>query len=115
MADLRAMSDQAFDHIDSLYGAAMRLTRNPADAEDLVDARSLEYDGGRMAHLLYEVEGRQVSLVVPDGSRAERSLEVVGHQERLWSAADVGYVLVGDTGDAVVMDKVAAYMRAYKR
>jgi RNA polymerase sigma-70 factor (ECF subfamily) len=30
------MSDQALDHIDSLYGAAMRLTRNPADAEDLV-------------------------------------------------------------------------------
>ena len=23
-------------HVDSLYGAAMRLTRNPADAEDLV-------------------------------------------------------------------------------
>jgi RNA polymerase sigma-70 factor (ECF subfamily) len=36
MADLRAMLEQALDHIDSLYGAAMRLTRNPADAEDLV-------------------------------------------------------------------------------
>jgi anti-sigma factor RsiW len=83
---------------------------------ELVDARSCEYEGGRMAHLLCEVEGRQVSLfVVPDGSRAERSLEVVGHQARLWSAADVGYVLVGDAGDAEVMDKVAAYMRAYGR
>ena len=30
------MSDQVLEHIDSLYGAAMRLTRNPADAEDLV-------------------------------------------------------------------------------
>ena len=83
---------------------------------ELEDARSCEYDGGRMAHLLYGVEDRQVSLfVVPDGSRAERSLEVVGHQARLWSAADVGYVLVGDAGDAAVMDKVAAYMRAYGR
>ena len=34
--DSRALSDQALEHIDSLYGAAMRLTRNPADAEDLV-------------------------------------------------------------------------------
>ena len=36
VGDARAMSDQALDHIDGLYGAAMRLTRNPADAEDLV-------------------------------------------------------------------------------
>lgn len=36
VADARAMSEQALDHLDSLYGAAMRLTRNPADAEDLV-------------------------------------------------------------------------------
>ena len=66
---------------------------------ELVDARSCEYDGGRTAHLLYEVEGREVSLfVVPDGSHAERSIEVVWHQARLWSAADAGYVLVGDVG-----------------
>jgi RNA polymerase sigma-70 factor (ECF subfamily) len=27
---------EALSHVDNLYGAAMRLTRNPADAEDLV-------------------------------------------------------------------------------
>jgi RNA polymerase sigma-70 factor (ECF subfamily) len=27
---------EALEHIDSLYGAALRMTRNPADAEDLV-------------------------------------------------------------------------------
>ena len=31
-----ALADEALTHIDSLYGAAMRLTHNPADAEDLV-------------------------------------------------------------------------------
>ncbi len=31
-----ALADEALEYIDSLYGAAMRLTRNPADAEDLV-------------------------------------------------------------------------------
>lgn len=30
------MDEDALRHIDSLYGAAMRLTRSPADAEDLV-------------------------------------------------------------------------------
>ncbi len=71
-----------------------------------------------MAHLLYEVDGRQVSLfVVPDVRHTERSIDVVGHQARLWSADDVGYVLVGDgasVDDDAVMDKVAAYMRAYE-
>ena len=30
------LHEDALQHVDSLYGAAMRLTRNPADAEDLV-------------------------------------------------------------------------------
>ena len=34
--DSSVLADEALTHIDSLYGAAMRLTRNPADAEDLV-------------------------------------------------------------------------------
>jgi anti-sigma factor (TIGR02949 family) len=104
----------------AVHGVEVAVPRGDAQAHvALVDARTCEYDAGQMAHLLYEVEGRQVSLfVVPDGSHAERSLEVVGHQARLWSAADVGYVLVGHVdgpADAAVMDKVAAYMRAYGR
>ena len=34
--DAGTLANAALTHIDSLYGAAMRLTRNPADAEDLV-------------------------------------------------------------------------------
>ena len=30
------LHEDALQHVDSLYGAAMRLTRNPGDAEDLV-------------------------------------------------------------------------------
>ena len=36
MADLAHFTDQAMEHMPSLYTAAMRLTHNPADAEDLV-------------------------------------------------------------------------------
>lgn len=32
----RAFEAEALGYLDSLYGAALRLTRNPADAEDLV-------------------------------------------------------------------------------
>ncbi|MFM7508279.1 MAG: sigma-70 family RNA polymerase sigma factor [Actinomycetota bacterium] len=36
MADRSLFSEQATPFIDQLYGAALRMTRNPADAEDLV-------------------------------------------------------------------------------
>lgn len=36
MADQATFADQAMDHMPALYAAAMRMTRNRADAEDLV-------------------------------------------------------------------------------
>jgi RNA polymerase sigma-70 factor (ECF subfamily) len=36
MADQATFADQAMPLMDGLYGAAMRMTRNPADADDLV-------------------------------------------------------------------------------
>ncbi|MDP9020971.1 MAG: sigma-70 family RNA polymerase sigma factor [Actinomycetota bacterium] len=36
MADATRFADQAMEHMPSLYSAALRMTRNPADAEDLV-------------------------------------------------------------------------------
>ena len=81
---------------------------------ELVDVRSCDYDGGQLAHLLYEVEGRPVSVFVnPEAWHAERSLEVVGHQTRFWSDDKAAYVLVCD--NAADMDKVAAYMQGYER
>ena len=36
MADPASFADDAMPHMDGLYAAAMRMTRNPADAEDLL-------------------------------------------------------------------------------
>jgi len=36
MADKATFTEQAMEHMPSLYTAALRMTRNPADAEDLV-------------------------------------------------------------------------------
>ncbi len=40
--DLGSLPEEAMLHVDSLYGAAMRLTRNPPDAEDLVQETYLK-------------------------------------------------------------------------
>jgi RNA polymerase sigma-70 factor (ECF subfamily) len=41
MADQATFADQAMDLMPSLYAAALRMTRNPADAEDLVQEAML--------------------------------------------------------------------------
>jgi RNA polymerase sigma-70 factor, ECF subfamily len=42
MADKAHFADQAMDYMGSLYSAALRMTRNPADAEDLVQETYLK-------------------------------------------------------------------------
>ena len=42
MADQARFVDEAMDHMASLYSAAMRMTRNPSDAEDLVQETYLK-------------------------------------------------------------------------
>src|SRR5215467_3180991 len=42
MADQAQFAELAMEHMGSLYSAAMRMTRNPADAEDLVQETYLK-------------------------------------------------------------------------
>jgi RNA polymerase sigma-70 factor, ECF subfamily len=42
VADQAVFAEQAMEHMSSLYGAALRMTRNPADAEDLVQETYLK-------------------------------------------------------------------------
>src|SRR3954452_15915119 len=42
MADQATFAEQAMEHMGSLYSAALRMTRNPADAEDLVQETYLK-------------------------------------------------------------------------
>ncbi len=42
MADQATFSDQAMEYMPSLYSAALRMTRNPSDAEDLVQETYLK-------------------------------------------------------------------------
>src|SRR6201988_5542463 len=42
MADRAPFSDRAMEYMGSLYSAALRMTRNPSDAEDLVQETYLK-------------------------------------------------------------------------
>src|SRR6201998_245092 len=42
MADQATFADQAMEYMGSLYSAALRMTRNPSDAEDLVQETYLK-------------------------------------------------------------------------
>jgi RNA polymerase sigma-70 factor (ECF subfamily) len=42
MASQATFADQAMEHMSSLYSAALRMTRNPADAEDLLQETYLK-------------------------------------------------------------------------
>jgi RNA polymerase sigma-70 factor (ECF subfamily) len=42
MADQARFAEQAMEHMDSLYAGALRMTRNPSDAEDLVQETYLK-------------------------------------------------------------------------
>src|SRR5512139_1258596 len=42
MADQERFADQAMEYMSALYSAALRMTRNPADAEDLVQETYLK-------------------------------------------------------------------------
>ncbi len=90
-------------------------TSDQRDQIALVDVRSCEYDGGPMAHLLYEVDGQSFSLfIISEARHGDGAFEVLGHQERLWSNDAESCVLVGPM-DAVTMEKVATYMRGNGR
>ena len=84
-----------------------------AEQIELVDVRVCDYDGGQMAHLLYDVAGQPVSLYfVSEERHAEGTFEVLGQQERIWSDDGATCVLVGAM-DAVAMDRVATHVRGY--
>ena len=90
-------------------------TSDDAMQIDLVEVRSCDYHGGRMAHLLYRMDGESFSVfVIPEARHAEKTLEILGLQERLWSDDGEACVLVGPN-DAVAMDKIAAYVQAYEQ
>ena len=80
---------------------------SPADGVQLIGARRCLYADGRVPHIMYRVNGRNVSLFMLDGVvRGDADVTSLGHRSRIWSRGATTYVLVspveaGDLASAV--------------
>jgi hypothetical protein len=81
----------------------------------LVGARRCLYAEGRIPHVLYHVNGRDVSLyMLPGVTRKEADVTAFGHRSRIWSRGDNTFVLVSPA-DAGELESVMAYVRQEAR
>ncbi len=73
MADKEHFAEQAMVYMSSLYSAALRMTRNPADAEDLVQETYLKayrafgsfQEGTNLKSWLYKNPDQHLHQLVP--------------------------------------------------
>jgi hypothetical protein len=80
----------------SAFGWQLHL---PAQFDDsgleLVGARRCLYGEGKLAHLMYRVRGRPVSIfMLPNRVRKDELVEVFGHEAAIWSSGDRTFVLI---------------------
>jgi anti-sigma factor RsiW len=93
------------------YGFHARVPPTSPDRRfRLLGARRCLTGEGTNAHMLYEVDGRPVSLyLVPSGARAGGDIQVLGKHAHVWSRHNGTYVLVADQ-QAADLPRLAAYM-----
>jgi len=61
----------------------------------LVGARRCLYGEGKVAHLMYRVQGRPVSIyMLPKSVRPDELVEILGHEVAIWSVSDRTFVLI---------------------
>ena len=66
---------------------------------ELVGARRCLYADGRIPHVMYRVNGRNVSLYMLEGvERRDADVTSFGHRSRIWSRGATTYVLVWPVG-----------------
>ena len=73
---------------------------SPEQGVQLIGARRCLYADGTMRHVMYRMNGKNVSLYMLDGmQRAPAELNVLGHHSRIWSRGTMTYVMVSsDSG-----------------
>jgi anti-sigma factor (TIGR02949 family) len=77
---------------------------------ELINARQCLYAEGRIPHLMYQVNGQDISLFVLEGeSRPPAEFTTFGHRTRIWSRGDRTFVLITPLADAPA-DAAARYV-----
>ena len=70
-----------------------------AEGVELIGARRCLYADGRIPHVMYRVNGRNVSLFMLEGvARDDADVTSLGHRSRIWSRGATTYVLVWPVG-----------------
>lgn len=95
------------------YGWTMSVPASSADVDlELVAVRHCLYGDGLAAHLLYRANGQPVSLfIMPDLVRPAAHLQVLGHDQVVWTAGDRTYMLVSAGGTTAGLARVASYLQ----
>ena len=116
IAEGKAESIDAHEAAESLerrYGWTIAVP--PTDRSrglTLIEARRCLYVDGAIAHLLYRRNGRALSVfVIPNLTRRERLVEIMGHDAVVWAERGRTFVMVGREGPQA-MEALAAHVRA---
>jgi len=83
------------------FGLDVHVPPSSADSGlQLINARQCLYAAGRIPHLMYEANGRDISLFVLEGeTREPAEMTAFGHHTRIWSRGGNTFVLVTPAGD----------------
>lgn len=95
------------------YGWTVRIPRSsPEDGIQLIGARRCLYADGRIPHLMYRINGQNVSLFLLEGVvRNDAAITSFGHHSEIWSRGGTTYVLVGPDGAGDLSGAVRYIMR----
>ena len=95
LADAERLEQMLLDD----YGWAVHVPpSSEADGIQLIGARRCLYADGRIPHVMYRVNGQDVSLYMLEGvTRSDADVTSLGHRSRIWSRGDTTYVLVSPT------------------
>lgn len=95
------------------YGWTVRIPRSsPQEGIQLIGARRCLYADGRIPHVMYRVNGQDLSLFVLDGvARSDADVTAFGHRSHIWSRGGTTYVLVGPAGAGDLTSAVRYIMR----
>ena len=112
MAAPETFTDTALPLIAQMYGTALRLTRNPSDAEDLLQETSLKAfqafgqyeDGTNLRAWLYKI---MVNTFISSYRKAKRQPQTVSEAESEdFSLFDRLAAASGETPEAIILDRI---------
>jgi anti-sigma factor RsiW len=99
--------------MSSGFNWSVHLPEHPErEGLQLVGSRPCLYGDGKIAHIMYRHAGNPVSLfMLPETSRAERLVRVLGHEAKIWCVGNRTFVLLARE-PRLEIERMATYVKA---